>query len=130
MPIQDFDPTEVRDTSIYLQQNVDSEIRLSQTHNYYSQVKGQLEVCDKQYCDFMCWTNQGIHVKRILHDRSFFKHIKPSLDHFFQEALLTRILCGSDFTCKENVAPPENEGEGEVLNCWCQEPEYGKNDWL
>ena len=33
-------------------------------------------------------------------------------------------------TCKENVAPPEDEGEdegeGEVLYSWCQEPEYGK----
>ena len=100
------------------------EVRLSRTHNYYSQVQGQLEVCDKQYCDFVCWTNKGVHVERILRDRSFFEHIKPSLDHFFQEALLPRILCGSDLTFKENVAPPEDEGE--VLYCWCQEPEYGK----
>ena len=32
----------------------------------------------------------------------------------------------SDFTCKENVAPSEDEGEGEVLYCWCQELKYGK----
>ena len=78
----------------------------------------------KQYCDFVCWTNKGVHVDRILRDRSSFEHIKPSLDHFFQEALLPCILCGSDFTFKENIAPPEDEGE--VLYCWCQEPEYGK----
>ena len=123
----------MRDTSFYLKQNIGGEVRLSQTHNYYSQVQGQLEVCDKQYCDFVCWTNKGAHVERILHDRSFLERIKPSLDHFFQEALLPRILCGSDFTYKENVAPPEDEGEGEgeVLHCWYQEPEYiWKNDWL
>lgn len=114
----------MRDTSFYLQQNVDGEVHLSQTPNYYSQVQGQLEVCDKQYCDFVCWTNKGVHVERILRDRSSFEHIKPSLDHFFQEALLPCILCGSDFTFKENVASPEDEGE--VFYCWCQEPEFGK----
>ena len=79
---RDFDPTEVRDTSFYLQWNVDGEVRLSQTHNYYSQVRGQLEVCDKKYCDFMYWSNKGIQVEIILRDRSFFTCIKPSLDHF------------------------------------------------
>ena len=56
---RDFDPTEVRDASFYLQQNIDGEVCLSQTNNYYSQVQGQLEVCDKQYCDFVCWTKRG-----------------------------------------------------------------------
>ena len=26
------------------------------SHEYYKQVQGQLEICNRAYCDFACWT--------------------------------------------------------------------------
>lgn len=105
----------------------DGEMSLSIHHSYYDQVQGQLEVCDKSYCDFICWSTKGIHIERIYRNPSFFKTLKPTLDHFSKQALLPRILCGSDFDCnKENVDVHANEEEVEPLYCFCQQPEFGK----
>jgi len=37
-------PSEVQDPSFCRQRGIDSQLRLPQTHNYYSQVQGQLSV--------------------------------------------------------------------------------------
>jgi len=34
---------------------------LIHTHKYYTQIQGQLLLCDKQYCDFVVWTTKRSH---------------------------------------------------------------------
>jgi len=51
-----------------------------------------MAICQKDYCDFMCWTLKGMHVERILHDPSVFSKIKPSLDHFLRSVVLPELL--------------------------------------
>ena len=46
--------------------------QLNQKSNYYYQIQGQLAVCDRAYCDFVCWTPVGMFIQLIERDDHFF----------------------------------------------------------
>lgn len=92
-------------------------LKLSTTHAYYSQVQGQLAVCDRSY---FCWTPEGIHIERIFRDDKFFSEMKPKLDVFFIDVILPRVLRGQ--VEKENICiVPTSD-----LFCYCHKAEKGK----
>lgn len=128
---RDTHPGDVSDSTFYLQRNANGQLRLSREHNYYYQIQGQLSICEKSFCDFICWTRKGIHVERIVHNRSFMDSIKPAVDRFFKDAVLPRILCGPGLNSNKENADALNshtldaDEESEPLYCWCQEPEWG-----
>lgn len=62
---KDINPSNVIDKAFCLQPNQSGDMHLSTTHNYYYQVQGQLAVCTRDYCDFICWTEKGMHIERI-----------------------------------------------------------------
>lgn len=68
--VRDVDPTTVCKENFFLKQTSNGP-KLVRSHNYYYQVQGQLAVCDRSYCDFVCWTPHGIHVERIARDLFF-----------------------------------------------------------
>ena len=41
---------------------------LVRSHKYYTQIQGQLLICDKQFCDFVVWTTKGLISERIYVD--------------------------------------------------------------
>ena len=41
---------------------------LIRSNRYYTQVQGQLMVCEKDFCDFVVWTPKGIFIQRIFMD--------------------------------------------------------------
>ena len=51
----DEDPNEIEDESL----NTGNSKELHHTHAYYFQVQGQLSICARDYCDFVCWTPHG-----------------------------------------------------------------------
>ena len=110
-----LDPTKVVDASFYLKPTTTG-LKLSRSHDYYKQVQGQLEVCQRDYCDFVCWTPMGMHIERIQRDPSFFEQMKPKLEQFFLHCVLPNILCPSSNATsnKENVY------------CFCQKGEFGR----
>ena len=69
-------------------------MHLSKCHDIYYQIQGQLAICERQYCDFVCWTEGGMYVERIDYDEEFFEKMRPGLDRFFVEVMLPRILTG------------------------------------
>ena len=77
-----YSPQDVQDPKFYLELDDEGELHLSKSHEYYYQVQGQLSVCEKDYCDFVCWTPKGIHVERITQDPEHFKQTKTALDYF------------------------------------------------
>ena len=83
------------------------------------QVQGQLAICERDYCDFVCWTLEGIYIERIIRDFVYFSSIQPSLDIFFRDILLPRILKGM---------PDETNAAPTVIRkyCLCQGEESGK----
>ena len=46
----------VLDPQFCLRKDEDGTVYLSKSHEYYYQIQGQLAECDKEYCDFVCWT--------------------------------------------------------------------------
>ena len=88
---QDQHPHQVTDPNFCLHR-VNETILLQSTHDYYFRIQGHMAICQKDYCDFVCWTPKGMHVERILHDPSVFSKIKPSLDHFLRSVVLPELL--------------------------------------
>ena len=74
-------PCFVTDPKFYLNRE-NGETQLREDHEYFFQVQGQLAICDLTYCDFICWTTEGLHCERILYDPLHFQRVKPVLDNF------------------------------------------------
>lgn len=64
-------PDQVVDSSFCLHK-IESTTMLKRSHNYFIQIQGQMVICQKEYCDFVCWTRQGIHIERISYDPEVF----------------------------------------------------------
>ena len=118
---RDVHPHNVTDPGFYLVRSDDNELHLSQEHDYYYQVQGQLAVCNVDYCDFVCWTPLGIHCERICPDPAFFfDTVKPALDRFFISVMLPRLLTGKE--CHVSIKGPVEPRS----YCWCEGEEEGR----
>ena len=111
------DPEVIADSSFYLKPTEDG-LKLFESHDYYHQVQGQMAICKRSYCDFVCWTPHGMHTERIKRNPVHFQHIKPSLDRFFMRIILPRVLCRAKNTENENCGLRE-------VYCFCREGEHG-----
>uniref|UniRef100_A0A0A9YW51 YqaJ viral recombinase domain-containing protein n=2 Tax=Lygus hesperus TaxID=30085 RepID=A0A0A9YW51_LYGHE len=66
---------------------------LKQNHNYFYQIQGQLEITDRQYCDFVVWAPKFAHVERVDRDREFWNNVMfPKLLAFFENSLLPELV--------------------------------------
>ena len=121
-------PTTVVDNKFFLQPDDHQNIRLSKKHDYYLQVQDQLAICNKKYTDFMCWTPHGMHVARIIRNVAAFNAILPSLDGFFKDVVLPRLLRGpsSDKTkTPHSRISNVTSTTGSKAYCWCQQEGHG-----
>ena len=91
---RDTHPKDVADPRFYLKISEDGELYLSRSHKYYRQIQGQLAICEKEYCDFICWTPHGMHTEHILPEDSYLNETIPQLDAFFVKVLLPLLLTG------------------------------------
>lgn len=67
--------------------------QLDPSHAYYFQVQGQLGVCNLQWCDFVVWLGDSVHVERIVFDRSFWRQsMLPSLLSFYLQHAVPYLL--------------------------------------
>ena len=110
----------INDNSFYLKTDRDGKLCLINSHDYYYQVQGQMAVCEKPYCDFVCWTTKDIYVERIKRDDKFYKAISPKLEkifiHYVLPELLTRQLEGARNTDKTTELDKF---------CLCNQEEFG-----
>ena len=88
--IRDSVPAAAVDTANFYLEHSEVGIMLSTTHAYYYQIQGQLAICDRPYCDFVCWTTCGMHLER---DPMVWDEIQPKLDLFYVKVILPQILC-------------------------------------
>lgn len=66
---------------------------LNYCHPYYYQIQGQLEVADKQYCEFVIWTPVNFIVRRIVRDKKFWKEkMEGILEKFFYNCFLPELV--------------------------------------
>ena len=66
--------------------------KLNRAHEYFYQVQGQLAVVERDYCDFVIWTPNGIYNERIYPEPAFFFTISKQLDDFFIKIILPKLL--------------------------------------
>ena len=93
--------------NFYLEK-VDGMLKLKQTHRYYMQVQGELGVMNKQWCDFVVYTESkdGVFVECVYFDDDFEEENSVSeVDGIFQGTFSTRNLvsevpacCGTNFS--------------------------------
>ena len=65
---------------------------LSRSHKYYTQVQGQLALCDKYFCDFVVWTPKGIIIERIPRDLPFWEKLIAKFTAFYVENMLPELI--------------------------------------
>ena len=69
-----------------LQVTEDGELQLSRKHAYYYQVQTQIYVCNKDFADFVVWSQKDIHVERILPNQEFWENTSTKASDFFSKS--------------------------------------------
>ncbi|XP_077535959.1 uncharacterized protein LOC144148274 [Haemaphysalis longicornis] len=65
----------------------------ARTSNYWYQMQGQLNICDREKCLFPVWTREAIHVETISMDRVFWENkMLPRLQKFYMHCLLPELV--------------------------------------
>ena len=121
--IRDRDPATVTGGDFYLKVT-EGCLQLSRKHNYYFQVQGQLALCNRSYCDFVCWTPHGVHIERVARDVTTWQEMQPKLQAFFVEVLLPKVLSPQ----------PDNPSDKKTSSiqarsnvyCFCRKGEKGR----
>ena len=68
-------------------------LQLKRSHQYYSQIQGQLAITQRVWCDFVIFTTRGISVERISFDLEYWKNkLLPKLTAFYDNCLCPAIV--------------------------------------
>jgi hypothetical protein len=106
-----------------LQKTADGRITLKDDHAYFYQVQTQIFLCNAEYCDFVLWTNEGLHVERILPDVLFWHGVLEECTKFFKIVILPE-LAGRLFTRSTIVNNPRIVSAcANQMFCFCNKPE-------
>jgi len=69
------------------------DLHLKKTSNYYYQVQGQLAITEKQFCDFIVYTEKDFFIERFTLDKDLWENVMlPKLTWFYEECLLPELL--------------------------------------
>lgn len=67
--------------------------KLSTRHYIYYQIQGQLHITGREFCEFIVYANQKIHVQRIHSDNDFWRtEMEPLLTRFYNECVLPELV--------------------------------------
>ena len=64
----------------FLKKGADGELHLPHSHRYYAQVQGELAITNKEWCDFVVFSNNEVVVDRILADLEYWNHLEEKLE--------------------------------------------------
>ena len=82
------------ETPSFCLENVSGKLHLKERHNYYYQCQGLLNICDKQWIDFVVRTlnPHQIFIQRIHRDTLLWENeMLPKLESFYHKALLPEL---------------------------------------
>jgi hypothetical protein len=68
---------------------------LAKSHQYFTQVQGQMAVTDRQWCDFFVFTKHGYYLERILFNPQFWSTVVANLEKFFVLFVAPELLSSS-----------------------------------
>lgn len=83
-------PMSVADKTFYLDSS--DSYNLKKSHEYYSQIQGQMHIANAEFCDSVCWTPQGLHIQSVRRDSSFWDCSQPLLQDFFRKHVLPEMM--------------------------------------
>ena len=70
-----------------------TQLFLRTNHIYYAQVKEQMAVGNRPWCDFVIYTTKGINVQQIQFDKVYWeKTLLPKLTEFYDNCLRIEIV--------------------------------------
>ena len=69
-------------------------LKLKHSHPYFCQVQGQMVITEREWCDFVIYTEKGINIERIWYDPEFWNNsLLPKLVSFYDHCLGPEIVC-------------------------------------
>ena len=83
--------------SFFLNRGEDGELHLSRQHHYFAQVQGELAVMNREWCDFVVYSNGEVVVDRILADLEYWGTLEEKLEEFYVRYMVPEILSGRIF---------------------------------
>ena len=83
--------------NFFMKRGEDGELHLPQEHPYYAQVQGELAITNREWCDFVVFSNGEIIIDRILADLDYWNELEEKLEEFYVHHLLPEILSGKIF---------------------------------
>ena len=61
-------------------------------NRYFAQVQGQMEICDREWCDLVLWVSHDVRVLRVPRDREFWSdELGPAVSAFSEELEAMRV---------------------------------------
>lgn len=112
-----------------LQQNDDGTKSLMEKHQYFYQVQTQIFICEKEYCDFVVWTEKEVHIERIEPHTELWNSISDKAKTFHQMAIMPELI-GKFFSHPSPLSqnPEKKTSQPTTVNvvklyCICRKPE-------
>ena len=91
------------------------EISLSRDHAYYYQVQAQLNLSERDYCDFVVWTNKDLKMERIEPSAEFWENCVQKASSLFKKCVLLELI-GKYYTRPTGI-PSETKSDS---FCYCK----------
>ena len=93
--VRNLSPTEACATSSFCSEldTTRGQLRLKETHHYYSQVQGQMAIGERLWCDFVVFTMKGVSIQRLHFNQSFWiSKLLPKLVSFYDNCVAPEIV--------------------------------------
>jgi len=81
----------------FMKKGEDGQLHLPKQHNYYAQVQGELAVINREWCDFVVYSNGEVVVDRILADLEYWNTLEEALELFYVHNVIPEILSANIF---------------------------------
>jgi hypothetical protein len=73
-------------------EEVNGEVHVKRTHNFYYQVQGAMALAKVEWCDFIVWTPNDMTVERISFSKSFWDSCYTKLKSVYLSCILPEII--------------------------------------
>ena len=65
---------------------------LPESHAYFYQIQAQLNICDRDYCDFVVWSESGVIMLRFQKQPDFFNECMVNVNKFIKYGVLPELV--------------------------------------
>ena len=80
-------------SSLTSNSNGERTLQLRCSHIYFAQIQGQMAITERNWCDFIIYTEKGINVERIRFDEHYWKQeLLPKLTPFFDNCFAPEVV--------------------------------------